>query len=657
MYTWADYLAHCSVTLSHRRQEQFLRLVDGKNVEWKGLIKDILPDYVLMEMSSPYSPDFTSEISIETSDAVIGSYGTAFNTGTKCKVRLKLLALDHCLTFKLQPLNLKEPIDYTLTYPVVATIFSRVGDILPDFYFERLFKGRSIILLGSATDFRDEDSPNSDIAASFRLNLVASIQNYSVPFEEPIRMQLTRGFDDMIEFCRKANPKQMIEVRGLFVARGTPHLLKVISISRPFQKESGVPRIPLVDASLTERNTSRTSRSGQTYFPVSIDALFVPAQSLLGDPVKVVSLLSDNNPLRLTQTLTTLSQYIISSSNLIKEQYITAGIYPALFRLIERALEISPSRIQLSTFSQEPEEQTEQPFTQSQTTHAIDLTCAIFISLLTDKKTTARLALESGIVKFLSSILYAQPLENITRVQVSVIYELSVGTTNDEKDHLAQFGILPSLIRLLEHHSLPIVSDVITSLFNIVAAGHDRTDPFDSHPHRKLLRGSGGMNALWKLVESINAEEEWESDAMTQAVKNRCELIIGFIYRSSSLPTKFKPVIDDLVEMTHTSSNPAIITVNALVALHHLALHDANHPGILATGMLSRAVNLLQNENEDIVQRTIFFCLSIYEEGDETTRRIIQNAIPVSLMRQLAAHSNEAISNPAWEFLPLLERQ
>lgn len=99
LYTWSDYLAHCSVTFSQRRLEFNARLIDHKVIEWKGIVKSISNSSVVISMVSLYATDFNSDINLIANKEVIESYGDGFRIGIKCKFRAQIIISRLCFHY------------------------------------------------------------------------------------------------------------------------------------------------------------------------------------------------------------------------------------------------------------------------------------------------------------------------------------------------------------------------------------------------------------------------------------------------------------------------------------------------------------------------------------------------------------------------------
>ncbi|KAA6346666.1 MAG: hypothetical protein EZS28_052077, partial [Streblomastix strix] len=149
--------------------------------------------------------------------------------------------------------------------------------------------------------------------------------------------------------------------------------------------------------------------------------------------------------------------------------------------------------------------------------------CNLLIAILENREDDElrRQIIECGIVDALLHIFLTRGLESITPAYIDAFFKLTAPCSNEIRQQIYLKNPYPALIRLLQHPDEYIVSDAITSIFNIQLCGLGTPLSTEQHPHYEEIAANQGIEKIFNLFQRN----------VSKYSKVRAAIILGHLFR------------------------------------------------------------------------------------------------------------------------------
>ncbi|KAA6393975.1 MAG: hypothetical protein EZS28_010502 [Streblomastix strix] len=196
------------------------------------------------------------------------------------------------------------------------------------------------------------------------------------------------------------------------------------------------------------------------------------------------------------------------------------------------------------------------------------------LSAILEGKTDDKLRqiiINSGVVDALLGIFLSRPLDVINQPLSYLISNMTSPASDAIQLQFFDKSCYPSLIRVLESEDVEVVSDIITSILNIVIAGFNSKDATTQHPHLASVESCDGIQKLFQL---------FQKDNLNKHIRDTSSICIGYLFRAKEIVNLImrKQIISHLRSLTQDVDE--LTKINANIALSHLAINDANRKEI-----------------------------------------------------------------------------
>ncbi|KAA6402558.1 MAG: hypothetical protein EZS28_001909 [Streblomastix strix] len=257
-FTWEDYIDLCSAKITKKNLLDGAGDINGSIVYWNGIVKQKTDKILTVTMKINGEDLSEYDINLNAPLAIQNSYGSEIQVGKQLKfvaninIRgvkpLTLPSQTGELVYNLANKDIKERADLTLTFGIFASYLLEGEQSSPDIYFNDLFKGRKVSLIGLIIGVEKlpkiEETPafayinfspyqrKGDDAKYNQEEVVLKLEDIEDETNSKILMRCeeavkSQNFKRVYEFICQ------FEERGDLQKQKTSHLLKIIEMSYP----------------------------------------------------------------------------------------------------------------------------------------------------------------------------------------------------------------------------------------------------------------------------------------------------------------------------------------------------------------------------------------------------------------------------------------
>ncbi|KAA6387005.1 MAG: hypothetical protein EZS28_017468 [Streblomastix strix] len=205
-----------------------------------------------------------------------------------------------------------------------------------------------------------------------------------------------------------------------------------------------------------------------------------------------------------------------------------------------------------------------------------EMQCSLIYIILNERKDEQLLItiIDSGIVALLLSIFETRNVSQITQPFTTAFRMLTQGSIEITNKLLNQ-DQFPSLLRLLNHNDVEVISDTMKILFNIIYAAIKQCQDRSTHPYFDTFAAKNGSLKFYSIFKRNDISKE---------TKECSAFCIGFLHRNKEIANQLirVDVISNLKTFTNDTNKQICDTSND--ALFCLSLNLVNREEIVKGG-------------------------------------------------------------------------
>ncbi|KAA6368437.1 MAG: hypothetical protein EZS28_036035 [Streblomastix strix] len=156
-----------------------------------------------------------------------------------------------------------------------------------------------------------------------------------------------------------------------------------------------------------------------------------------------------------------------------------------------------------------------------------ELQCSLIYVILNGKEDEQLLIsiINTGIVALLLNIFEQRDLSLITQPFTTAFRILTQGRTEITNQLLNQKQI-PSLLRLLTHKDIEVITDTMKIFFNFIFASNNGSQDATANPYYDILAAHNGVNEFYSIFKRIDISKE---------TKMNSAFCIGFVHKKKEI--------------------------------------------------------------------------------------------------------------------------